>query len=108
MENEYEFPNANDDKAVPKDAILKKTKIPMQRVIVNGVEQTQYGVGLSLACPDCGRDLFSFPAGTSYEDATQALVQAGDTLYKIAKFCPECGRKLGYCFKEPVDAGGVA
>ena len=100
--NEFVDINANKDRNLPKQVRMIEAKVVTQQVIINGVMQNVEEDVYALACPDCGRVIFKFPLGVDYGMASRALIGKKDIAEGIAKYCPNCGRRLAYQCDEPI------
>lgn len=101
-EERIDWPDAAKDREIPKCVNFAKARIVTGQMLVNGVPQDMIAETLALACPDCGRVIFKFPQGVDYMTAKGALLRSAESVEGIAKYCPECGRRLSYPLDEPI------
>lgn len=88
--DEYRLKKLVNVKTVTKD-------IPV--AIINGqITQTQQVDTVVLTCPSCGNIIQAFKDGLDIADVNKALVteELQNELYKVAKYCPQCGQALSY------------
>ena len=75
---------------------ITEVEIPVQQIIVNNEVQNVTAKAFALACPDCGRVIYSFQPGISKLQVIDAVTKEQENLQKHFAYCPECGQKLGY------------
>lgn len=77
-------------------AELALVNVPVQTMIVNGVEQTIMGEAYELRCPECGHPVKIFPAGAPVGDILAALTAKNGDTKKLSSWthCQKCGQKL--------------
>lgn len=73
---------------------VKEMEVPIQRIVVNGVETVVNGKGYALVCPCCGQKVLDLPQGISYVDAIKSLVAENEEDVNKNIYCQSCGQKL--------------
>lgn len=79
-----------------KPVMFVQKKVPVQTVIINGVEKNITADILSIVCPTCGKIIYTFQAGVSYIEAYKHILSIKNELQTGAGFCSTCGQKLDY------------
>lgn len=95
-------PVDNWEKTIAKSTVIKKIKVPVQSMIVNGQQQAIYGDSYCLACPVCNSIVWQFQVGTDAVDIVKSLCTDNEEDYNKMVFCKNCGQKLRVMRPTPI------
>lgn len=85
-------------------AEIKDVRVPVQTIVVNGVESARYASAPAVVCPHCGEPVQAFRPGTGQVDALKALSTGDESELAKAVRCPRCGKPMRFLRPLPIDA----
>ena len=106
VEVEVLEPVDNWEKSLFKQASLRKTQVPINRMVVNGQEQVMYGEAFALVCPVCNSVVWQFQPGVDALAISKYLVTDNEEEYNKPVFCKTCGQKLRIMKPTPIEQKG--
>lgn len=84
------------EKDLSKCVKIKEVKQCVQRVVINGVEQSVNNGVFVICCPNCGRLITQLNQIPTIAIAHKFVSDNHNELLKETSYCPSCGQKLDY------------
>ncbi len=85
-------------------AEVRAVRVPVQTIVVNGVERASYAEAPAIVCPHCGEPVKAFQPGTRQVDVLKALTAGDEAELMRPVRCPSCGKPLRFLRPLPIDA----
>lgn len=92
-----------DTKEISMIAQVIVVQVPVQQVVVNGVEQNVMGEAIALVCPVCGQIIQQFQPGISMGEVFKSLYTDDEESLKAYIHCVKCGQKVSLMRPSPID-----